>query len=415
MYHFSSLSLPFFFAPRLWIGRFSLIDTSKPLSVAIVGVFWGYRWYSCELAAELLKSLGRGDHLVLYGNAKSSVKCSETLIPRAVWTPRLYPFQIIRHCINDHVSIVHIQFEFVTFGIPNSILTCVLLALCKIARIKSVVTLHGPIFPRNVPKEVIAGLLPSRSRIPVVLAKIYVSSLYIVFSKLASKLVVHSKVFGRWLGQVGINNWQVIPHGVPETPTQSSVGNTGFPPRNTVLFFGNVSPRKGIENLIRAFKPLAREDPNVTLIIAGSAPPHYQEYLASLKKLVEEEGIAERVIFTGHVDGETTDHLYREARVVVVPYLFSISASGPLALALSYSKPIVASTTEYFMEQLSDGSGALLVAPDDIGALSEAIERVLKSESLRDELAHNISMVRAQKSWKSVAMATLDLYRRILQ
>jgi glycosyltransferase involved in cell wall biosynthesis len=392
-----------------------LNDKSKPLSIAIVGVFWGYKWYSCELAAELLKLLGRGDHLVLYGNARSSVKCSETLIPKAVWTPRLYPFQIIRHCINDHVGIVHIQFEFVTFGIPNSILTCVLLVLCRIARIKSVVTLHGPIFPRDVPEDVIAGLLPSRSRIPVGLAKVYASSLYNMFSKLASVLVVHSKIFGQWLGQAGIDNWQVIPHGVPETPMQPSVGNTGIPARNTVLFFGNVSPRKGIENLIRAFKPLAIKDPTVTLIIAGSAPPRYQEYLASLKKLVEEEGIAARVIFAGHVDGQTTDYLYREANVVVVPYLFSISASGPLALALSYSKPIVASTTEYFTELLGDSSGALLVAPGDTGALSEAIERILSSENLRDKLAHNVSALKTQRSWKNVAMATLDLYRRILQ
>ena len=153
-----------------------MTDTTKPLTVAIVGVFWGYKWYSCELSAELLKLLGSRDSLVLYGKAKSNATCSQTLVPKAVWTPLLYPIQIIRQCVKDHVKIVHIQFEFATFGIPYSILTCVLLGFCRLVRIKSVITLHGPIFPKKVTNDVITGLLPSGSRIPAALAKLYVSS-----------------------------------------------------------------------------------------------------------------------------------------------------------------------------------------------------------------------------------------------
>ncbi len=127
----------------------------------------------------------------------------------------------------------------------------------------------------------------------------------------------------------------VIPNGV-------SLPDLGKPvekgERKRLLFFGRLHPKKGIEQLIRAW---AMEVPTIgnawELVIAGWDDGGHS---AGLEQLVDELGIAESVQFSGPAFGDDKDWLWRSADAYILP---SFSEGLPMTVleAWSYGLPVI--------------------------------------------------------------------------
>lgn len=79
-----------------------------------------------------------------------------------------------------------------------------------------------------------------------------------------------------------------------------------------------LEPRKGLDTAIRAFRKFVdtTSDCSSTLLIAGAAPPAYEDYANSLKQCSKDIGLEDRVLFLGHV--EDMKSLYHRANVVLM-------------------------------------------------------------------------------------------------
>ncbi len=186
--------------------------------------------------------------------------------------------------------------------------------------------------------------------------------------------------------ELGAGEVRVIGSGVEVPPT---VGEEATPPE--VLYAGRLSAEKGILDL------LAAADNGMKLTIAGDGP------------------LRERVPGAlGFVPHDELGPLYDRAAVVAVPSRregFGVAC----AEAMAHGRPVVASAVGGLLDLVVDEETGLLVPPGDVGALREALRRLLADEELRARLGANARR-RAEEtlSWERVTDRTLAAYEEAL-
>ena len=114
-------------------------------------------------------------------------------------------------------------------------------------------------------------------------------------------------------------------------------------------------------------------------------------------------------------DGELPA-FFRRADVVVLPYSRTerFDQSGVLATALAFGKPTVLSDIGGFSEVAETGAG-LLVPPDDVGALREALAVLLGDPAARSRMAAVATAAASGPySWDAAAAKTAALYQELI-
>lgn len=133
-----------------------------------------------------------------------------------------------------------------------------------------------------------------------------------------------------------------------------------------VSFVGQFSERKGIQRLVEAINNLE----NVYLVSAGNGPK-------------KPEG--ERVLFSGSVAPEDVPSLLCTSDIFVLPTL-NEGCPNAILEAMACGLPIVTSD-QPFIYDILDNTSALLVDPNDIQEIADAIDRLQKNRGLREELS----------------------------
>lgn len=172
-----------------------------------------------------------------------------------------------------------------------------------------------------------------------------------------------------------------------------------------VLTLGTIQPRKNYRRLVQAF---AQIDPPFTLVIAGNKGWHYD----TIFKEVQELGLENRVYFPDFVDDSDLPALYSAASLFVYPSLYE-GFGLPALEAMACGTPVVASNQSSLPEVV--GEAGVLVDPRDVGAIAEAMSRVLSDESLNRQLSETGRRRAAHFSWDKVAADLLNLYETVLE
>jgi len=108
--------------------------------------------------------------------------------------------------------------------------------------------------------------------------------------------------------------------------------------RLRLMYLGRLSPKKGIENLLRAIVRIGDTTVSLTIYGAGDVA-----YTASLKELAGRLGLlGKSVFFAGNVDGEAKSAAFASADVCVVPS-YTENFCMVVAEALAHGVPVVAS------------------------------------------------------------------------
>ncbi|MGG6297389.1 glycosyltransferase [Leptolyngbya sp. AN02str] len=188
-----------------------------------------------------------------------------------------------------------------------------------------------------------------------------------------------------------------------------------------VLYVGRFDPRKGLKTLVESVarliqQPGAALTKPVRLVIVGGEDPAQEshEERQYIGNLVEELGLSDRVLFVGQVGHDVLPLYYTAADVCAVPSHFE--PFGLVALeAMSCGTPVVASDVGGLKFTIVPEETGLLVPPDDVDALANAIERVLTDQVWAQKLKRQASArVQQNFSWTGVAARLSDLYRRLL-
>ena len=155
---------------------------------------------------------------------------------------------------------------------------------------------------------------------------------------------------------------EIVPNGVDEF--FSPEGDE----EDYVLYAGTLEPRKGLPDLIDAWRSLS---PRPRLVLCGD-----EGWGSPVARLPGVE-------VTGYVSRERLRDLYRHARVFVYPSRYEGFGIPPLE-AMACGAPVIATRTGAIPEY-AEGA-ALLIAPGDRDALRESLARILRDAALRREL-----------------------------
>jgi glycosyltransferase involved in cell wall biosynthesis len=168
---------------------------------------------------------------------------------------------------------------------------------------------------------------------------------------------------------------------------------------------GRLNAQKGHTYLLDAAARLRHVGP-LRFVIAGDG-----DLLAPLRAQALASGVADRVIFAGHRE-DVPDLL----GALDVFCLSSLYEGTPLALfeAMASGKPIVSTAVDGCREVLEDGVSALLVPPADPAALAAALERVVGSTALREELGGRAREKSRRYDVRACVDAMQDLYDEVL-
>ncbi len=215
----------------------------------------------------------------------------------------------------------------------------------------------------------------------------------------------------------------VVPNGVHLDAFASSrlagVGdkartNLQIPPDAVVfLYCGAINRVKGVLNLARAFRELARVNSHAYLVIVGSSGLWGRDYSGEtydreLQNILASPELEGRVKCTGLLGHDKLPALYQAADVVVVPSL--TEAFGMSALeAMASGKPVIASNTGGLPELIRPENG-VLVEPGSVQDLVAAMMVLIQSPTIRAQLGSNARHAAQHMTWESAGRIMRDVY-----
>ena len=229
--------------------------------------------------------------------------------------------------------------------------------------------------------------------------------------QVVDRVVVQSRRSGDQLVELGVPRTRIvrIPHPVFESAMPSGDGGR---PGQTLLFFGLIRTYKGLDLLLRALQVVARERPEVRLVVAGDP----LDPIEPLERLANELGVDERIDWRlGFLPDDEVERVLADASVVVLPYRRWIDASGVLALAVGHGLPIVASDVGNLGETIEEFGAGEVVPPEDVGALAAACVRLLSDDGRRDNAVRGALRAREALTWDAAARRHEALYAELVQ
>jgi glycosyltransferase involved in cell wall biosynthesis len=172
-----------------------------------------------------------------------------------------------------------------------------------------------------------------------------------------------------------------------------------------VLYLGKLTPRKGLETLVRAFASLGRA--TAGLVIAGNN----MGVGADVERLVDQHGVRGRTLFTGLLRGRERFEALADASVVSLPSQHEIFGLVPIE-ALLCATPVVVSDDSGCGEVIGRVGGGQVVAQGSPGALREALGAVLDDPTRwRNEAAAARLRVREAYDGDKIFAQLDELYR----
>ena len=144
---------------------------------------------------------------------------------------------------------------------------------------------------------------------------------------------------------------------------------------------GRLVWQKGFEYFIHAMPILIRDLPEAKFLIVGEGPLRQE-----LERQARLLGIQDRLVFTGH-RSDIRD-IMAAMDVVVIPSLLEGFPMITLE-AMAMEKPIVTTSIDGIMEQITDGREGLLIAPKSPPALAQAVKRLVDNPDYARSLGIN--------------------------
>jgi glycosyltransferase involved in cell wall biosynthesis len=167
------------------------------------------------------------------------------------------------------------------------------------------------------------------------------------------------------------SRFEVLPHF-----QNVSVAPSGADRGASLLYFGRLSPEKGVDDLLRAMKGV----PHMQLTVAGDGPQRND-----LLNLTKELGL-NNVEFVGQVRGADLDELVSRSRFTVLPSHAYETLGKTILESYALGRAVVASDLGSRRELVRHGETGLLYPTGDVSRLAEAIESLGSNPRLAEQM-----------------------------
>ncbi len=274
-------------------------------------------------------------------------------------------FLIFKSLANNNKKIAHIHMTSRFSFYRKSLIIIVL----KIFHIPILIHLHGAKFH-----------LFYESLSPVM--KRYLKWIY----SLADKTILLSRSWQKWFQKtINTSDSMVLYNGV-----KSYLRDSALPLNqrdNVVLFLGRLGERKGIYDLLNAFKEVVRYVPDAVLKIGGDGA------VEECKKLVIDLDIEKNVEFFGWIGEEQKYQLINESKIYILP---SYNEGMPMGIleAMSAGITVIASDVGGIPEAIENNTNGVLIKAGDKKQISDSIVGILQDSKKATQLG-----IQARKSY----------------
>lgn len=212
----------------------------------------------------------------------------------------------------------------------------------------------------------------------------------------------------------------IIAHGIPDIPfIESSFykEQLGVEGREVLLTFGLLGPGKGIEHAIEALAKIVQTHPNVVYLILGATHPNLlasegEHYRLSLKRLAEDLGVTENVIFYNRfISLDDLKEFIGATDIYLTPYLNEAQiTSGTLAYVFGSGKAVVSTPYWHAQELLADGRG-VLVPFKDPQAIAEGVCGLFNNSERLDKIRREAYAMGRDMLWPAIAQQYLESFQ----
>lgn len=232
------------------------------------------------------------------------------------------------------------------------------------------------------------------------LKKLYFDNLVKPAIRRAYKIVTISEYSKQQILEwTGINEKQVInvSCGVSELLIpEGEKKNLGFP---YLLHVGNnIREHKNAVRLVTAFAQ-ANIDKQIKLVFTGQPSD-------TLRKLITQLKLDDRIIFTNVIDEHALANYYRGALACVYPSLCEGFGLPPVE-AMACGIPVLTSAITSLPEVAGDA--AVLVDPYSVDAITDGLEQIITDNKLRNDLIQKGLIQSRRFSWQTTATNVQNL------
>ncbi len=171
-----------------------------------------------------------------------------------------------------------------------------------------------------------------------------------------------------------------------------------------ILFFGRISPYKGIEYLLEAMQIVHESVPDLKLIVAGSGRFHFDidkykkyPYIRIENRFIDDLELSQMIV---------------NSQFVVCPYT-DATQSGVLMTNYAWNKSAIVTNVGGLPEMAGFGKYGLIVPPKDTNELAKAIIQLSQDSTLRQTLENNIKTDyrKGRYSWDCIIRKYKDFYK----
>lgn len=284
-------------------------------------------------------------------------------------------------------------------------------------------TFEGPVIAYYAKKGNVPYLLQAHGSVPRMIALQGIKQVYDAICgyellRNASKVIAVTKIEAKQYRTMGVSEdkIEIIPNGIDLSEFQTLPQRGQFrenygigAKQKVVLYLGRIHKIKSPDMLVESFAELTKELPDVRLAIVGPD----RGYLTSLRQLVNDLGLSDKIIFTGPLYGKEKLAAYVDADVYALPSIYEVFGLTVLE-ACACSTPVVV-TDRCGLANWVESYQAGYVVPYDRAQFRHALATILADEKLRQQMGKQAkTLAEEQFAWNVIVKRVETTYKAIM-
>ncbi len=187
----------------------------------------------------------------------------------------------------------------------------------------------------------------------------------------------------------------------------------------TVLQLGRMVPRKGVDTAICGFAEMVRRlnVPARMLVVGGESrdpDPGTTPEIGRLQKIAKEEGVLDRILFSGRRNRDELKYYYSAAHVFISTPWYEPFGITPVE-SMACGTPVIGARVGGIKYTVLDGETGYLVPPKDPEAVAERLIKLYEDparlERFRQQAIRRVSDL---FTWHKVGEAMANFYEDVL-
>ncbi|HPI19270.1 MAG TPA: glycosyltransferase family 4 protein [Candidatus Kapabacteria bacterium] len=323
----------------------------------------GYRIIILTSNTEKVKEIEHLEHFTVY--RLPVINLVDKRFP--VIIPSKKTFDLIKKIKSENIDFFLIQMRFYATSILGAVLS-------KQLQKPAVVVEH------------VTGYMTINNKIFNYLGKIYENWVTRFMEKRVNAFYAISKACANWLKNFNIESQGIFYNGVVLDSLNIDESNALIPKSNdeiTFTFAGRLIESKGIKLLVEVFTDLQKKYNNIKLIICGTGELY--------NELKEKTAGYSNILMTWQIAHREAMKFLKNSDIVVIPSNYPEGLPTLILEAGACSAAVIATNVGGTNEVISNEELGILIEPNNLQQLKDAMEKLIINKDLREKLAKNLN------------------------